>query len=235
MRKKTERSQEMNKYLLLLSLSLISAPSYGQITAPTPENHLPTVSAPTPSEGIASKASEDKRFHTSARAEKELKDNKIYFFAHAMCTACKDAFIYLDTYHRDLNIPITDMKYHENLELYKQCVKKFNINNNDLHLPLICMGNHYIMGWDKERDGARFDAYLEKFEKAKLSAEQTAISDAVDERVGKDAPKPKNMLSASGKLSSTPQDEATQSVAESLEKLKGSEPIEPTAIVRDED
>ncbi len=82
-------------------------------------------------------------------AEKELIHDKIYFFAHSMCHSCRDAFIYFQTYHKELNIPIIDMKHSNNLKLYKQCVKKFNIKNQELRLPLICMKNKYIMGWDK--------------------------------------------------------------------------------------
>ena len=228
----------MNKYLLLLSLSLMATPTLAQTNAPTPEKHLPTVTRPAPEQGIAAKASQNKRYATAPLPEKELIDNKIYFFAHAMCTACKDAFIFFETNHRDLNIPITDMKYHENLLLYKQCVKKFNINNDDLHLPLICMGDHYIMGWDDAKDGQRFNEYLKDFQKKQQDAEHVAISDAVDERVGKDTPQPKDMLPAGKMPIEVPTLEQStnnsESVAQSLEKLKGSEPIEPTAIVREE-
>ncbi len=85
--------------------------------------------------------------HLAQNPETELQTDKIYFFAHSLCQSCKDAYIYLETRHKDLNIPITDMKEHHNLELYKQCVKKFNIPNQELTLPLICMGNTYVMGW----------------------------------------------------------------------------------------
>ncbi len=104
----------------------------------------------------------DGRIITSPAAEQTLLDNKVYFFAHSMCNACKDAFVYFNTYHRDLNLPITDMKFHHNLELYKQCVKKFDIQNSELRLPLICMGNHFIMGWEPA-DQALFEQYLKEF------------------------------------------------------------------------
>lgn len=84
--------------------------------------------------------------------EKELIHDKIYFFAHSMCMNCKDAFIYIQTHHKDLNILITDMNDKHNLDLYKQCVKKFNIKNQELRLPLICMKDNYIMGWTKSSE-----------------------------------------------------------------------------------
>jgi len=94
--------------------------------------------------------------------EEHLLDNKIYFFAHSMCQNCKEAFIYIYTNHSDLNIPIIDMKFHHNFELYKECVQKFNISNKELRLPLICMGNNFIMGWD-EQSGNIFEQQLNTF------------------------------------------------------------------------
>lgn len=98
-------------------------------------------------------------------SEENLIDNKIYFFAHSLCQSCRDAFIYLETKHKNLNIPITDMKEHHNLELYKQCVKKFNIKNSELTLPLICMGDNYVMGWNNSSSPKAFEQALNKFSK----------------------------------------------------------------------
>ncbi|MBR2273687.1 MAG: hypothetical protein IJ864_02510 [Alphaproteobacteria bacterium] len=111
-----------------------------------------------------STTAEEGQLITTPAQEENLLENKIYFFAHSMCQSCKDAYIYLYQYHADLQIPITDMKFHHNFELYKQCVKKFGIANTELRLPLICMGNHYIMGWD-ETSGNRFEEYLNYFKK----------------------------------------------------------------------
>ena len=94
--------------------------------------------------------------------EQELIHDKIYFFAHSMCMTCKDAFIYFQTHHKELNIPITDMNDRHNLDLYKQCVKKFNIKNQELRLPLICMKDNYIMGWTKSSE-YEFEQALKNF------------------------------------------------------------------------
>ena len=101
--------------------------------------------------------------------EENLLEDKIYFFAHSMCQNCRGAFIYLYDNHADLNIPITDMKFHHNFELYKQCVQKFGIANSELRLPLICMGNHYIMGWDED-SAPRFEEYLKDFQATATTA-----------------------------------------------------------------
>lgn len=100
---------------------------------------------------------------TAPAPEETLIDNKIYFFAHSMCTSCKDAYIYLQTHHKDLNIPITDMKERHHLDLYKQCVKKFNIKNQELRLPLFCMKDNYIMGWQKDSE-QKFEEALKNFQ-----------------------------------------------------------------------
>lgn len=107
---------------------------------------------------------------TSAKAqtvvkleETEINPDKIYFFAHSMCQECKDTFIFFSTRHANLNIPIVDMKHKENFNLYKKCVKKFDIKNAELRLPLICMGNNYIMGWDKSKEET-FNQYLKEFQ-----------------------------------------------------------------------
>lgn len=100
---------------------------------------------------------------TAPAPEETLLPNKIYFFAHSMCRPCRQTFIYFDQHHADLDIPITDMKFPHNLELYKQCVAKFGIKNSELTLPLICMGDNYIMGWTAE-DERRFEQYLKEFQ-----------------------------------------------------------------------
>jgi len=133
----------MKHLLIALILCLISF----QTNAQTNQERVPFITLPAP--------------------EETLIDNKLYFFAHSMCQNCRGAFAYLYERHPELNVQITDMKYHHNLELYKQCVKKFDIKNSELRLPLICMGNHYIMGWD-ERSPYLFEQYLRDFQ------EQTA-------------------------------------------------------------
>ena len=251
--------------LALLSAAVLSpaatpSPAHAADTLPAPAalspahaaGTLPIASAPdapaVPPAAFSagSSAAQTPRGMTAPAPEQNLLDDKIYFFAHAMCIACKDAFVYLDANHRDLNIPITDMKFHHNLELYKQCVKKFNIPNSDLRLPLICMGNHYIMGWEPE-DGARFEEYLQKFRQETAAAGHAAISAAVDEAVPGPAPELKEPLavpapaafpapaaSAPAAAPTAAAEETSGGIAASLEALKGSEPIEPTAIVRDE-
>ena len=94
--------------------------------------------------------------------ETEINPKKIYFFAHSMCQECKDTFVFFSTQHADLNIPIVDMRHKQNFDLYKKCVKKFDIKNAELRLPLICMGNNYIMGW-KKTDEIKFNQYLQEF------------------------------------------------------------------------
>jgi hypothetical protein len=101
---------------------------------------------------------------TQPESEEHLLNDKIYFFAHSMCYSCKDAYIYFEQAHPELNIGITDMKYSHNLALYKECVRKFAIKNQELTLPLICMGDTYVMGWNKTSP-AQFEQNLKSFQK----------------------------------------------------------------------
>lgn len=94
--------------------------------------------------------------------DQTLQDNKIYFFIHSLCQSCRPAYSYLFQNHPELDISLINMKFKHNLELYKECVAKFEIKNSELRLPLICMGNNYIMGWDN--DGAiKFEQALLQF------------------------------------------------------------------------
>jgi len=130
----------MKSFLIALIMTVMSLPAYADNTA---SNNNP--------------------IQTFPAEEENLLDDKIYFFVHSMCQNCREAFIYIYGQHQDLNIPITDMKFRHNFELYKQCVQKFNIANNQLRLPLICMGNHYIMGWDGN-SAAEFEKHLAQFQ-----------------------------------------------------------------------
>ena len=130
---------------VLLSCLMLSSQAFAQTTVETDESGKVVT------------------FNTAPEAEENLIDDKIYFFVHSMCQSCRDAFVYIYDNHGELQLPITDMKFHHNLELYKQCVKKFNISNKELRLPLICMGNHYLMGWD-DTSGRRFEEALSAFQ-----------------------------------------------------------------------
>lgn len=240
---------------LLFTLALLSAaiPAAAQQNAATPEGHLPVAapgaSAATPqqadpaSSALAQSgkyaatpgntAESSGRVVTAPAPEQNLRDDKIYFFAHSMCVACKDTYVYLESNHRELEIPITDMKFHHNLELYKQCVKKFNIPNNELRLPLICMGDHYIMGW-KPGDGALFEEYLKDFRKKAEQDGHAALSNAVDSHAGTPEDGLKEPIVSPVAPSAAPVT-APNNVEQALEKLKGSEPVEPTAISRAEE
>ena len=136
----------MRFLLIAFTLLLHQTPAFANdlIIDPEPDQNAPNVTEPL--------------------EEENLIDNKIYFFVHSMCQNCKPAFEYIMTKHPELNLPLVDMKYHHNFDLYRQCVTKFKINNSELHLPLICMGDKFIMGWDEQTSGAMFDRYLAEFQ-----------------------------------------------------------------------
>lgn len=102
---------------------------------------------------------------TTPATEEHLLPEKIYFFVHSLCQNCRTAYVYLQNNHADLNIPFTNMKFKHNFDLYKECVNKFNISNQELTLPLICMGNEYLMGWNSSSP-ALFEQKLANFQKS---------------------------------------------------------------------
>lgn len=134
----------MKHLLSILLLTFLPIIAHAEDPSSTPQQDSPIITAPLP--------------------EEHLIDNKIYFFAHSMCLRCKDPFIFFATEHPELNIPITDMKFQHNMALYKECVQKFNIPHSELRLPLICMGNNYIMSWDEDSPRL-FNEYLQTFMK----------------------------------------------------------------------
>ncbi len=246
----------MKDLLAVITLITIALPAWAQQTSATPESHLPIAApgtyATTPQQAKPSSSAlaqsgkyatipnalgnTSGRLVTEAAQEQELLPDKIYFFAHSMCVACKDAFIYLDNNHRNLNIPIIDMKFHHNLELYKQCVKKFNISNGELRLPLICMGDHYIMGW-KHEDGIRFKEFLKDFQKKTKDNHNATLSDTLDKNTDTSVPKLKEPIVSSIEPSVATENATvatTNDIERTLKKLKGSEPIEPTTVKFDD-
>ncbi len=114
----------------------------------------------------ASGSAAENKALTAPAEEEHLLDGKIYFFVHSLCQNCRTAYIYLQNFHSDLDIPFTDMKFKHNLDLYKECVKKFDIPNQELTLPLICMGDEYLMGWDASSPTA-FESKLANFQRTK--------------------------------------------------------------------
>ena len=92
----------------------------------------------------------------------EISGNEVYFFYQKTCPHCHHAAQYINTKYPGLKMINLDVQNRNNYNLFLKCVEKFKIDQSTLGTPLICMGNHYIMGWS-EADSKRFDAYVQRF------------------------------------------------------------------------
>lgn len=92
----------------------------------------------------------------------QISNNQIYFFYQNTCGHCHHAAQYISQRHPGLKMVNVDVRTPEGFNLFLKCAQKFNLNQNSLGTPLICMGSHYIMGWSDE-DANRFDSYVQRF------------------------------------------------------------------------
>ena len=92
----------------------------------------------------------------------DISDQKVYFFYQTTCPHCHHAAAYITQKYPNLKMVNLDVRTKQNFDLFLKCAKKFNLPQNSLGTPLICMGNHYIMGWS-DADANKFDIYVRRF------------------------------------------------------------------------
>ena len=105
---------------------------------------------------------EDIAQNTSADLMKDISNNHIYFFYQNSCPHCHHAASYITKKYPDLKMINLDVSQQNSFNLFLRCASKFRLNPNALGTPLICMGDHYIMGW-ADTDRVKFDSYVQKF------------------------------------------------------------------------
>lgn len=81
-------------------------------------------------------------------AQPEIDESKIYFFYHDRCPYCHDALDYLNANYPDLQLTMVNVYNEGGFDLFKRCANKFELGPN-IGTPLLCMGDHYIMGWSE--------------------------------------------------------------------------------------
>ena len=91
-----------------------------------------------------------------------ISSNHIYFFYQTSCPHCHYAADYISKKYPDLKMINLDVRQQGNFNLFLKCAGKFKLDQNELGTPLICMGDHYIMGWS-DTDKVKFDSYVQKF------------------------------------------------------------------------
>lgn len=92
----------------------------------------------------------------------KIDNETIYFFTKDMCPYCNHAATYIATNYPQLHVEFKDITTEENMELMIACADKFKLNKRQLGTPLICMGQHYILGWS-ESEAKNFDSYVKDF------------------------------------------------------------------------
>ena len=93
---------------------------------------------------------------------RNISPNHIYFFYQTSCPHCHYAAEYITKKYPNLKTINLDVRQQANYNLFLKCANKFRLNQNSLGTPLICMGDHYIMGWS-DTDRVKFDSYVQKF------------------------------------------------------------------------
>jgi glutaredoxin len=91
----------------------------------------------------------------------ELSADKVYFFYQTTCPHCHTAAQYIKNKYPMLKVVSRDIKLPGNKNLFKTAVKKYGINGS-VGTPLICFGDHYIMGWGPN-DKQLFDYYVRPY------------------------------------------------------------------------
>ena len=91
-----------------------------------------------------------------------IDDAHIYFFYQERCPHCHHARDYIKEKYPTLQMENRDVAVRENQGDFLKCAKKFNIPENQLGTPLICMGKNVILGWG-EKEQNNFDKYVKPF------------------------------------------------------------------------
>ncbi len=93
--------------------------------------------------------------------ETKLDDNKVYFFYQSTCPHCHHALEHINHVAPNLDMQMVEIAG-SGRNLFIKCVQKFNLPREQIGTPLICMGDHYIMGWS-EIEAVKFDEYVKSF------------------------------------------------------------------------
>lgn len=107
-------------------------------------------------------ACDKKTDELSAGSTNDISPNHVYFFYQTSCPHCHHAAAYITQKYPNLKMINLDVRRQSNYNLFLKCAAKFRLDQNTLGTPLICMGNHYIMGWS-DTDRVKFDSYVQKF------------------------------------------------------------------------
>ena len=92
---------------------------------------------------------------------KTLSQDEIYFFYQENCPHCHDAAAYIKEKHSNAKIKSLDIKMPGNKRMFQAAVRSYKVGFG-AGTPLICFGDHYIMGWGPN-DKQLFDYYARPY------------------------------------------------------------------------
>lgn len=108
-------------------------------------------------------ACNEEQIDTQVSQSQNISNSEIYFFYQTTCPHCHHASQYIAQKYPNLKMKNLDVRVAENFNLFMKCAQKFRLPQESLGTPLICMGDHYIMGWS-DTDANKFDMYVRRFQ-----------------------------------------------------------------------
>ena len=87
---------------------------------------------------------------------------QVEFFTHEGCPYCSKALKYIQINYPQLPLKVMEISTPGNMHRFVLCAEKFKLNKKKLGTPLICMKDHYIMGWSAE-NRLLFDEYVKRY------------------------------------------------------------------------
>lgn len=92
----------------------------------------------------------------------QIDDVHIYVFEQATCPHCHHAKQYISATYPNITVVYRNIAQKQNMQGLVACADKFHLDKQKLGTPLICMGQHVILGWgDKQQK--QFDQYVQPF------------------------------------------------------------------------
>lgn len=91
-----------------------------------------------------------------------LSEQEIYFFYQEGCPHCHTAAEYIKENHPNLKVKSLDIAMPGNHRLFQQAARTYKLGIT-VGTPLICFGEHYLMGWGDDAP-KKFEMYVKKYE-----------------------------------------------------------------------
>lgn len=96
----------------------------------------------------------------------DYSSQEIQFFTHEGCPYCAKALKYIQINYPKLPVKVMEISTPGNMRKFVECANKFHLDKQNLGTPLICINNHYIMGWSSENQ-KKFNDYIQPYLKKK--------------------------------------------------------------------